>query len=565
MRRAVRQIIPLKGQRMLSAPFASSKIRSAAKEFYISLDHPHKTYRSGEEVSGQVILILSKNVSGILIKLRLAGMIKVRSTTPLRSDKKQNILNHGITLYGDTDNNELALSKGEHRFPFIVKLPKKNIYTSISFGKGEIRYSLIADICDRLEGSVKLLTSEMLVNIVRPINISLLPGSRPKTLTFRNSGKRIHHVNSSNSSVNSSDSLELQPVDGSINGGSTSNDIKIKVEIPSLGYLKGEMISVKVTIHHYKKIVNVNGIFITLIRVCALDMGEDYELQSFRKDLAQSIVPLILDPECSGDYEICSKLKVPADTFPTIVTDLVSFQYYVEVVINMSNSTKVSGLQKSNRLMDDEVIQLGPEDNIYNVDKLKQMKNVLTLTSEIVVGTERKPLSKPRKRINTSNSHHHQHHHQRRIELPANNGNTSESVISEPSISIMHSSISLVQPQQSTFRRSVSTTSSNSASIPPSLPCIPALPLSEVPRTAKEEKHALRLREQALMPSQPFEASSTTATSIRALPLSPPSSSDEVSESPDQPPPYSEVCRTVPLATTTTPPNSSSKSIKSDS
>ncbi|GME99072.1 unnamed protein product [Ambrosiozyma monospora] len=174
MRRAVHQILPIKSTRMLSATLAS-RLKSGVKEFYVILDDPHKIYRPGDEVSGQVVLIASKNLTDLLIKLSLVGLIKINSHGPLRSQKKQYLFNHSITLYGDVANNEMALTKGEHRFPFIVKLPKKNIYTSISFEKGEIKYTLTCDLCDKTFDGAKILNTEKLINIVKPINLSILP------------------------------------------------------------------------------------------------------------------------------------------------------------------------------------------------------------------------------------------------------------------------------------------------------------------------------------------------------------------------------------------------------
>ncbi|VEU19437.1 DEKNAAC100358 [Brettanomyces naardenensis] len=561
MRRAVHQILPLKGPRILSSTFGSSRTKSAIKEFYILLDPAHKTYRSGDEVSGQIILILDRNVPDILIKLGLMGVIKIHSSSPLRSDKKEYLFNHSVVLYGDAAKNELALTKGEHRFPFIVKLPKKNIHTSISFEKGEIKYSLKSDICNRSAGNnVKLMTSEMLLNIVKPINLALLPDAQPKTLTFHSNKRNMRHVASSTSSINSTDSFELQPTNHSTtstpgatvgdhynlyNPVDSSNEIKIRMDIPFVGYLKGESIPVKLSIKHYKKIANVNGIFITLIRICSLDMGEDYELQSFRKDLAQSIVPLIVDPSSKTTYEVSTSLKVPLDSFPTIVSSLVSFQYYIEVLVNMSNSSRLQGPQK-NELVDDEIIQLGSADTIYNVDKLKQMKNVLTLTSEIIIGTERKPISKLKTRHRAALSSSHGSISQ--PTTPLSNVQSTRTISSSPSPvghseseelrrpSSLHDSPespdtptqhidSLSSSGVSMAAHSVTASRSSNASVnsPLAILSMPSPPSVRNANSTQEEKELLHLREQALLPSQPPLSSSESYTSPPSEPPPPPS------------------------------------------
>lgn len=494
MRKAVHQMLPSKGGR--------SSTRNTIKELYIQLDKPHNTFRAGEEASGQIILILNENMANIMITLSLVGVIKLHSNTPLRSDRKENLFNHEILLYGDTENNELALTKGEHRFPFIVKLPKKNVHTSISFGKGEIKYTLKAELCNKLDNEAKIANAELLLTIIKPINLTLLPEAQPKTLTFRNTRKNFKHSVSSTSSIYSTDSWELQqggPGTGSSNNNNTHSqkdgkEIRIKLEIPSMGYLKGESIPVKLFVRHYKHITNVNGIFITLIRVCSLDLGEEHELQSFRKDLVQSIVPLIINPDSSATYEVSTTLRVPSDSFPTIVSNLVSFQYYVEVLLNLSNSSPK--VQKP-EMIDDEVIQLDSTDNIYNVDKLKQMKNVLTLTSEIVIGTERKEISKVKK--------HRKHSSHETLQSPTE---TSVASTTYPS----------------------STTASSASQI-----TLPAIPSARSPQSAHEEKEYLRLRTQALLPSEPPDSSPAyTSADDEAPPLPASSNTPTGIDSPPQ-------------------------------
>ncbi len=544
------------------------------------LDEPHKTYHSGEEVSGQVILVLGKNVTNVSIRLTLVGMIKVHPNTPLRSDKKEVLFNREILLYGDQANNELALTKGEHRFPFIVKLPRKNIHTSISFEKGEIKYCLRTDLRDGNSSNIKLATSEMILNIVKPINVMLLPEARPKTFTFRNNRGSMHRIPSSVSSINSADSIEAQHENASLIR--NSNEIKVRMEIPSLGYLKGESIPVKLNIRHYKRITNVNGIFITLLRVCALDMGDEYELQSFRKDLAQTIVPLIVDPDSKSNYEICTSLKVPLDSFPTIVTNLVSFQYYVEVLINMSSTARIPGLQKRKQLVDDEVIHLNSEDTIYNVDKLKQMKNVLTMTSEVIIGTERttalRNSRKHRQRIHqVASSLRTADASQESISSLEQHSRTNSNIHTKTTLASSSSNTHIerdeadcvhgdtgvtstalnAQHSRNSSGRSFGTHSFNDI-LPDriSIPSIPSPPPSRIPATAEDEKKTLLLREQALLPSEPPQfntemAQETREYTVRHMsPLSPPSSvegfsrdlnvSHEPENSEELPPSYSE-------------------------
>ncbi|ODV86660.1 hypothetical protein CANARDRAFT_183465, partial [[Candida] arabinofermentans NRRL YB-2248] len=403
-----------------------------------------------------------------IVNLSLIGVIKANSTSPLRSVKKQYLFNHKIVLYGDSQNNENALTKGEHRFPFIVKLPKKNIYTSISFERGQIKYNLKCDLLDKALDDTPVLRCEKSISIIKPINLALLPEPQPKLLSFKNNRKNLQKTISSTSSINSIDSLETNST--------TDDDIKIKLLLNSTGYLRGESISVKLNVKHFKRISNMNGIIVTLIRICRLDLGEEHEIQSYRKDLSQSIVPLITDPKGLAS-EVSTALRIPVDCFPTIVSSLVSFQYYIEVLVNLSNS-KIQIHNPNNEIVDDEVIQSETMNFLYNVDRLKKMKNVLTITSEIVLGTERKPISTLKKRIKSKNS----------SPVPVSSPHT-----------------------PSTSSESPVDTNSSALTSPMIVPSVLPIPATNNMRYASsisglpqvDEKQLLKLREDALLPSEP--------------------------------------------------------------
>lgn len=172
MRRAVQRFLPSRSQ----VQGSTNSIRKSLKfdsinliqDFYIDLDEPHKVFRPGESIKGTIVLDLKKNITDINITMTLIGFIKIKqtnNTTTVRS--KPNLLfQHTTVIYGEDSNKEncqdhqetesdlddeqtlslSGLSKGEHRFPFSIKLPRKNIYTSITFEKGSISYSLRASI-----------------------------------------------------------------------------------------------------------------------------------------------------------------------------------------------------------------------------------------------------------------------------------------------------------------------------------------------------------------------------------------------------------------------------------
>ena len=163
MRKAVSRIIPSRQSRKYTGPAATSasslglsgtitlsnanfKIDlNSIEEFYLTLDEPHKLWLPRDELSGQIILISRKNLANITISLSLVGCVKINalSHSKLRP-VKHTLFNHTILIYGgenDDDDygdpehgrnvNEFrnGLFKGEHRFPFIVKLPNKRTLT----------------------------------------------------------------------------------------------------------------------------------------------------------------------------------------------------------------------------------------------------------------------------------------------------------------------------------------------------------------------------------------------------------------------------------------------------
>lgn len=554
MRRAVSKIIP--SSKFLSnqsdgplANFASTLKMdfNAVDEFYILLDDPHKSWLPGDEVSGQIILISKKNLANIVITLSLIGFVKINASSHSKLRPiKHTLFNHTIKIYGDAntpnaDDLSNGLYKGEHRFPFIVKLPNKRIFTSIDFGKGSINYVLRSSIggassytnapsngsspndnvisasspaesyspnssnvifakTKRLHNPYQ--TYEKIITLISPIDVTTLPSPKPKRLIIKDprssGGRRLsrtqsststintmntfstmssnnsegepptaHHTPNSNASLfnsaatssasgtvatpllgsnittlpsapspisqisplNQQQTSSLTPNSNHINSdsiGSKKETIKVSLEIPRRGYLRGELISIKLSINHLKKIQDSNGIIITFVRVCRLDNGPDSLFESFRKDLQQLVMPLYVDPVtlCS---EIKSSVRVPADAFPTISgCPLVSFQYFIEVLINLSGKSVVLDSEvtsehhnhtnhHSGNTVDDcessNVLALGNGHNgsfnfnfsqvnssllhqkersgFINTDRYKRLKKFLQLTTEVIIGTHR--------------------------------------------------------------------------------------------------------------------------------------------------------------------------------
>lgn len=492
MRRAVSKFMPKLARPAADSQTTSYKIDSSSvDDFYILLDDPHKLWLPGEEISGQVILISRKNLANIAIVFSLTGYVKINALhhSKLRA-MKHVLFNHNIKIYGpDQDSAPTSqddfvngLYKGEHRFPFIVKLPNKRVYTSLDFGKGSIVYVLktslrsadassgldpslpghspgpvTSDLLGKARSLLKLhiptFTSEKIINLVNPIDVAELPPPKPKRLIIKDPrrNKKLLRVQLSTSTVNTFSTLSsnnsdnesistahtglapgsntpglisnthISPGNASSNGLSSPladqrpNNIRVSLDIGQRGFLRGELIPVKLTINHLKKIQDSKGIIVTLVRVCRLDYGPDGFYESFRKDLQQLVIPLFVDPT-TFSLEINTSLRVPPDAFPTILgCPMVSFQYFIEVMLNLSGkSLSLEGPSehpKSNLGPHDDIMNsgqgstpgAGPATNynyhtyataqnrseFINTDKFKRLKKFLQITSEVVIGTHR--------------------------------------------------------------------------------------------------------------------------------------------------------------------------------
>lgn len=159
----------------------------------------------------------------------------------------------------------------------------------------------------------------------------------------------------------------------------TEKTITATVESLRGGCLRGDSIPIRIMVSHTKHVKSMNGVMITLYRLARVDLHpalpigpmtdgqkrkyEDYYPRSltglgglslsgtgsshvFRKDLSQTIVPMIIDPQ-TLKAEINAKVRVPEDAFPTINTvpgSMISFRYYVEVVLDIQG--KLAGNDK---------------------------------------------------------------------------------------------------------------------------------------------------------------------------------------------------------------------------
>ena len=217
----------------------------------------------------------------------------------------------------------------------------------------------------------------------------------------------------------------------------TSKVITATIESQAGGCLRGDSIPIKVHICHTKHVKSLYGVIVTLYRQARVDMHpsiplgptekgkdakyEDYYPKSttglgglsltgagsshiFRKDLSQIMAPLMIDPQ-SLEVEINTKVRVPEEAFPTISTvpgAMISFKYYVEVVLdiqgrlagqdrsltNLSGHAGLPGHTFNFEGSDMERSAFTPfGSTIVDTAPIRRDKSVVTSTFEVVIGT----------------------------------------------------------------------------------------------------------------------------------------------------------------------------------
>lgn len=222
---------------------------------------------------------------------------------------------------------------------------------------------------------------------------------------------------------------------------SNPNSISVKSEVLQAGCLAGNALPLKITIKHDKPFKSMQGIVITLYRQGRIDthpalpLGtsrncgkrryEDYypksrtglgglslssagSSRSFRQDLNQIFVPIIIDPH-SLTALINTSIQAPADLFPSITNvpgAMVSFKYFVEIVVDLRG--KLSGQDRilphlsmtntpQHGFGDPKVSRCEGENGVnylstpgFNyliTDQLRRTRGVICNRTEVMIGT----------------------------------------------------------------------------------------------------------------------------------------------------------------------------------
>ncbi|BFZ62691.1 ph-response sensor protein [Saitoella coloradoensis] len=345
--------------RSILPPFrrAVSNLLNGPTDFYIRLAEPHRiSFSPGEVVRGEVIIGVARALKALSLKLRFAGKVKINGL--LRGVECASIFEgDDIVLLGerrpagssmgllrrkssdapertDTDWVPKLLEEGEHVFSFEVTLPARNLPTSLDFGKGSILYMITADL--RLPWSIAKhrFQARRTIPVRDLIDIADVPIPKPKKVTF-----------------------PISP--GSLPADGKGARIEALIELDRAGVLKGGTLGLSVRVHHVRPIKTLRGVIVTLYRLSRVYSGNSHHSASdltFRKDLVQSVHPLLCDPR-SLSCAVFPRLRIPTDTFPTIQSAgrAASFRYYVEVLVDLSGKTTV--WQGGNNVGAEEVLE----------------------------------------------------------------------------------------------------------------------------------------------------------------------------------------------------------------
>ncbi|KAG0654523.1 ph-response sensor protein [Maudiozyma exigua] len=505
---------------------------NVTRQFYITLAEPHRIWKPNEHIVGETTLEIKKDITNVAIRLSLICEMKVKtrgnSPTTLMSRKTTRLIERSTFLYGfdmskeiqnkvdessnissipvscassttsshkfERTNDDLidengdikivnGLTKGIHKFPFRIKLPKNNkkLFSSIKFERGSINYFMqctLEPLSSIQSESTCVSKCRNDFEVIVPLDVSHLPIPKTKSVVLQSftGAPMVHKKSNSSGDAGSSLFSKLTNKSNDSNGSGTvtprSNEssistptektVNISVSLPRSGYIMGEVIPVKIEIDHYKPYYHAAGVIVTLVRICRVGTNNEADgipIEKFRKDICQYVSPLYIDPETLRT-NVLAHLKVPLDAFATFnpPNQFFSFQYYIEVMVNLSrknlvytesnkilggamdendeevyqnmnnklkinkiSSSKLFGLEKNIQQKMSALVNNNDDNNRYdqesetigingtneqetkilykdmvNVESIKGMRNVTGMSIEIVVGTTKESVKPDR-------------------------------------------------------------------------------------------------------------------------------------------------------------------------
>ena len=331
---------------------------------------------------------------------------------------------------------------------------------------------------------------------------------------------------------------------------SPQENTSAKTELLQGGCLPGDMLQLRISVDHREPTKTMQGIIITVFRQGRIDTHpalplnhsekggksqyEDYYPRSrtglgglsltsagssrvFRQDLAQTMMPLIIDPQTLG-ANIKTSIQMPDHVFPTITCvpgSMISFKYYVEIVIDLrgkpagqdrflphlsiTNLPQHSyGDPKISKIDNGDGISYSatPGFNCLITDQLRRTKDVVFTTTEIVVGTKDSTRSRGKRKKSS-------------IDVDQGDAGQHEQQNGDESI---YMASPLPQPQHTQTSDEGPAHQHLSDSDRPGSQT-PAFPLPELDEP-QDEKARIRRAEERLLPSSPPQDNGPPAASI---------------------------------------------------
>jgi hypothetical protein len=249
---------------------------------------------------------------------------------------------------------------------------------------------------------------------------------------------------------------------GTRKAGVEDRTITATIELLRGGCLPGDMVSVRISVQHIKRIKSMHGVIATLYRQGRIDYSppislfkgriseedakrlqkEEYYPKSktglgglslssagscsvFRKDLSQAFTPLIIDP-MTLTASVTTSVRVPEDAFPTIKGvpgEMITFKYQLEVIVDLGG--KLASQIQSGQSSTGRAGGVGPPPGLppignpyeggaaslaswggrpIDTDRLRREKGVISVAFEVIVGTDDSSRQRGRNVLRTTRS-----------------------------------------------------------------------------------------------------------------------------------------------------------------
>ncbi|KAF8247568.1 hypothetical protein K440DRAFT_643643 [Wilcoxina mikolae CBS 423.85] len=433
--------------------------RGAVAGFHIELNDPHRVYSPTDGVTGYVCVTVERALAVTHLTASLVGSVNVCTSTREAGSRKHgngdwestgldgrrtgnyavgygnfNICWDEMVLCG-----EGRLEPGVYKFGFeleFCKLPGiAGLPTSLDFEKGSISYTIIGTLT---RPTAKRTTSSCStkISLIDTIDIARYPAPKPRVIKLEPVSRHPHRSKKVQSPRSVSPSTVGSTPNSSVGNlrdtlpekSPTKPPIIATVELASAGVLRGELINVKITIQHTKRIKSLHGIILTLMRQTRFDptggVDDDISFEklkvsgigalptahTFRKDLSQAICPIIINPVTLHTV-VRANLRVPEDVFPTITNvpgGAVEFRYFVEVMMDLGGklnpddlfSATVPGIPRPAGGVEADFSKAGgglnsgggnalqvDEGVMIETDRIRREKSIVACRFEVVVGT----------------------------------------------------------------------------------------------------------------------------------------------------------------------------------